>query len=257
MFANFLVDSVLNQYLLMLGEFHMDGFGGHVNTALCYSLFILTTFIMQITFLNMLIAIMGDTFDKVIDQRPTFSLKNKLMILAGMETLIRSKEDFDVSKVFLFVIQPAGAGEDGGGVDSESETWRGKVYYTHNLIKTRSAALSDEIQQIAREQKARVTALTSLIADQQGRMQKQLDDKVDRLLATTDLMLQRRGAAAQRSGGDGQDGQAEGVQGQIEGMQGKIDKMQTEMRDKFAQQEKWQAEMTQNMKTIMSKLNKD
>ena len=254
MFANFFVDSALNQYLLMLGEFHMDGFGGHVNTALCYLLFILTTFIMQITFLNMLIAIMGDTFDKVIDQRPTFSLKNKLMILAGMETLIRSKEDFDVSRVFLFVIQPAGAGDDGGGVDSESETWRGKVYYTHNLIKTRSAALSDEIQQIAREQKARVTALTSLITDQQGKMQRQLDDKVDRLLATTDLMLQRRGAGSQGSSGDGE---AEGVQGQIEGMQGKIDKMQTEMSDKFAQQQKWQAEMTQNMKTIMAKLNKD
>ena len=103
-FENFFVDATLNQYLLMLGEFQMDGFEPHVNTALCYSLFILTTFLMQITFLNMLIVIMGDTFDKVIDQRPTFSLKNKLMILAGMENLIRSKEEFDVSKVFLFVI---------------------------------------------------------------------------------------------------------------------------------------------------------
>ena len=60
-----------------------------------------------------------------------------------------------------------------------------------------------------------------------------------------------------QSQGSSGDGEAEGVQGQIEGMQGKIDKMQTEMSDKFAQQQKWQAEMTQNMKSIMAKLNKD
>jgi len=60
------IDSTLNQYMLMLGEFNMDGFENHANHAICYSVFILSTFITQITFLNMLIAIMGDTFDRVI-----------------------------------------------------------------------------------------------------------------------------------------------------------------------------------------------
>ena len=92
-FHNFLVDSVLNQYLLMLGEFNMDGFETHPNTALCYILFVFTTFITQITFLNMLIAIMGDTFDKVIDQRPTYSLKNKLMLMADMQSIISKEKD--------------------------------------------------------------------------------------------------------------------------------------------------------------------
>ena len=72
----------------MLGEFNMDGFEMHPNTAECYILFAFTTFITQITFLNMLIAIMGDTFDKVIDQRPTYSLKNKLMLMADMQSII-------------------------------------------------------------------------------------------------------------------------------------------------------------------------
>ena len=89
-FHQFLVDSIINQYLLMLGEFHMDGFKNHSNAVLCYIFFISTTFISQITFLNMLIAIMGDTFDRVIDQRPTYSLKNKLMLMAAMKSMIRS-----------------------------------------------------------------------------------------------------------------------------------------------------------------------
>ena len=74
-FDNFMLDSVLNQYLLMLGEFNLDGFLSHVNPGLCYGLFFFSTIMLQITFLNMLIAIMGDTFDKVIEQRPTYSLK--------------------------------------------------------------------------------------------------------------------------------------------------------------------------------------
>ena len=94
---------------------------------------------MQITFLNMLIAIMGDTFDRVIEQRPTFSLKNKLMILAGMERIIRFKgERQDDSLVFLYVIQPVVSVENISGVDGDSESWRGKVFYTHSLIKDRA-----------------------------------------------------------------------------------------------------------------------
>lgn len=118
----------------------MGGFESHTNTALCFFLFFLTTFIMQITFLNMLIAIMGDTFDRVIEQRPTFSLKNKLMILAGFENIIRTDNAFDDTKVFLYVVQPVQSGEGDGvvDVDSTSEDWRGKVYYTHNLIKAKT-----------------------------------------------------------------------------------------------------------------------
>ena len=61
-----ILDSTLNQYMLMLGEFVLDGFANHGFLAICYLIFILSTFITQITFLNMLIAIMGDTFDRVI-----------------------------------------------------------------------------------------------------------------------------------------------------------------------------------------------
>ena len=103
-FGNVLVDAVLSQYMLMLGDFSVDGYESHVNTALCFFLFFCTTFFLQITFLNMLIAIMGDTFDRVIEQRPTFSLKNKLMILAGMENIIRTEKAFDDTKIFLYVV---------------------------------------------------------------------------------------------------------------------------------------------------------
>ena len=116
-FGNSLIDSTLNQFNLMIGEYNTDGFKDHVSPQLCYALFIITVVISQITFLNMLIAIMSDTFEKVIEQRPTFSLKNKLMILADMECVINAKEEDDDSKVFLYVIMPQKNEED-EGIDS-------------------------------------------------------------------------------------------------------------------------------------------
>ena len=101
----------------MIGEYNIDGYEKHVSPMLCYALFIITVLISQITFLNMLIAIMSDTFEKVIEQRPTFSLKNKLMILADMESVIHTKEDLDDSKVFLYIIMPL-RNEDEEGIDS-------------------------------------------------------------------------------------------------------------------------------------------
>ena len=71
----FFIDSILNEYLILLGEFHMDAFEDHPNALLCYTFFLGATFLLQIVSLNMLIAIMGDTYDRVMDQRPTHSLR--------------------------------------------------------------------------------------------------------------------------------------------------------------------------------------
>lgn len=75
----------------------------------------------------MLIAIMGDTFDRVIDQRPTYSLKNKLMLMAAMKSMIRSRRSDETEKVFIYVIQPANKNED--QMNEDEAGWRGKLWY--------------------------------------------------------------------------------------------------------------------------------
>ena len=66
-FGNLLVDSTLNYLNLMIGEYSTGGYVKHNSPALCYALFLITVIISQITFLNMLIAIMAETFEKVIE----------------------------------------------------------------------------------------------------------------------------------------------------------------------------------------------
>ena len=50
---------------MALGNDNTDGFQFGGLDTLVWILFILSTFIAQVTFLNMLIAVMSDTFDKV------------------------------------------------------------------------------------------------------------------------------------------------------------------------------------------------
>ena len=147
----------------MLGEFNMDGFSMHPDTAELYILFVFTTFITQVTFLNMLIAIMGDTFDKVIDNRPTYSLKNKLMLMADMQSIIAQETDATTadSNVFLYVIQPSSQNEE-EVVDEEGQ-WRGKVYYIQNLIKSKFDRSNELIQLIAENLRTKVDKSINLV----------------------------------------------------------------------------------------------
>ena len=75
---NWLLNLLFNQYLLALGEFGMDNFGVHPQAVLVYCFFFAATFISQLTMLNMLIAIMADSFDKVFENRAINGIKMKI-----------------------------------------------------------------------------------------------------------------------------------------------------------------------------------
>ena len=79
---------------------------------------ICATFFTQITMLNMLIAIMGDTFEKITEQRPLYATRNKLKLLADYAANIRTDPSpDDLAKKFLFVVEPE---EEEEGFD---ESW--------------------------------------------------------------------------------------------------------------------------------------
>ena len=67
-FGWWFIDTMISQYMLALGEFADPGdrFEGKQH-GLCYTFFILSTFLTCVTALNMIIAIMSATFDQVSD----------------------------------------------------------------------------------------------------------------------------------------------------------------------------------------------
>ena len=62
LYYNSVLNSVINMYLLMLGEFYVEGFTLGPNDEFAWIFFILATFIVLVVFMNLLIAIMGETF---------------------------------------------------------------------------------------------------------------------------------------------------------------------------------------------------
>ena len=76
--GNLFTNMMMNQYLVTLGDFHIKHYMQNEETLISWVLFILATGFTQITMLNMLIAIMGDTFDKVSESKQVFTTRTKL-----------------------------------------------------------------------------------------------------------------------------------------------------------------------------------
>ena len=67
--------------MLTLGEFSLDNFVDHPQTGVIYIFFIVATFISSVTMLNMLIAIMGDSFGRVMENKQLNSVRMKLTLM--------------------------------------------------------------------------------------------------------------------------------------------------------------------------------
>lgn len=135
-----IVDSTLNQYLLMLGDFNMDGFRYHANLAICYLIFLFSTFITQITFLNMLIAIMGDTFGRVMEKKEIKGIQTKLDLMSDLAGIIgNTKAANEGDGDYLFIVEPDD--EEGG----DGEDWEGAVNKMNRFNEKRNEDLKELI----------------------------------------------------------------------------------------------------------------
>ena len=115
------INMLLNQYLLALGEFSYDNFANEPQSYMCYMFFVFATFITQIAMLNMLIAIMGDTYERVIENRVVNATKTKLDLMSDLAfTLDQKSAELD-QDCFMFIVQP----DDDDG--DEGDDWEGTV----------------------------------------------------------------------------------------------------------------------------------
>ena len=136
-------------------------------------LFVGSTFITQITFLNMLIAIMGDTFDRVSENKEQSGLKERIKILADY-VIVVSRESQAEGTVhrFIFAISPTTVSTD------ESSSWEGTVT---TLKKT----INDSTSVIKQAMSKRISALSIEVTSAAARITG-LDDKISELHGSQD-----------------------------------------------------------------------
>ena len=93
-FNNGFVNAIINTYLLGLGEFSIDDFKENTNERTIWLIFLFSTFIIMIVFLNMIIAIMGNSYDKVSRDWERSALIEKTSMYADFMILINEEEIF-------------------------------------------------------------------------------------------------------------------------------------------------------------------
>jgi hypothetical protein len=81
-FGNDVTDSLINQYMVGLGEFSYDSYETNPSRDFLWVYFILATFLTQIVFFNMLITVMGTTYSEVIEFKDRHNLIAHTNILA-------------------------------------------------------------------------------------------------------------------------------------------------------------------------------
>lgn len=130
-FGNFwLLNAFYNQYMLALGEFTIDAFDDEPQVYLCYAMFLGATFFTQITFLNMLIALMGDTYGKVMEAKETYQLLTQRSIMGDYAALIDDEVDPDDFKPFMFIIQQKLEGDN-----DPNGAWEGNLTVIKKAIE--------------------------------------------------------------------------------------------------------------------------
>jgi hypothetical protein len=76
------IDTIINQYMLGLGEFNMDPFAESPYGLLMWIMFLLATFIIMLLFLNLVIAIMGSTYGDISENWDRSSLITRTQMYA-------------------------------------------------------------------------------------------------------------------------------------------------------------------------------
>ena len=147
--------------MFSLGDFDRSTFADNPQALILYVFFIVATFITQLTMLNMLIAIMGDTFGRVFEQKEINATKTKLELMSDLSTVMSSTEINDPHKVYLFVVGPSASDEVDG------DEMQGAI----NSAKNETMRYIDELrEQMDKQNAALVEQLDSQVSriDRQG-----------------------------------------------------------------------------------------
>ena len=163
-------------YKMGLGDFNTDGFET-VDEEILWIIFVINTLIILVVLLNLVIAIMGDTFDRVQETQDKSMLREIAQMIRENEFLFSRKKVFKRSK-YIIVIEPEKAEGEGKG------SWEGKLNQLKTFIEESSEAhighlkkLEDGIENIAS------TALDEKL--------RPIEDKINNKLSQSDQRLEK------------------------------------------------------------------
>ena len=165
----------------------MDNFEGD-NQILIFTLFILATFLTQVTVLNMLIAIMGNTFDSVKESEAKSEAEMKIQILSDYISNIKSVDSTN-KKNFIVLVTLDEEDDESGGWDGSVNMIKASIKKTKEEIlgdvKQMNNSMMDLIQKQVNQEKKASATLIKRIKEIESKSQKtqemvqKLEEKFD------------------------------------------------------------------------------
>ena len=172
-FDSFFLDALYGQWLLGLGEFEMLGMTDDAEDsffsvkALLWVFFILATLISQVIMFNTLIAILGDTFSRIMEKRVHIAIKTRTEMYADY---IYQVKLFGFNKFtnykYLYVIRPMD--------EEESQEWEGAV----SIIRRRIDNLKDYILSDSHKNQNLVKGMSINIETKIKEVEQKMGDKI-------------------------------------------------------------------------------
>ena len=138
---------LISELLIMAGDFHYQDYNQSAEgffAIILWAWFILALVFTQVVFLNTLIAIITDTFERVWEKKNQIVVSSQADLLCDWLSL-RGMINVDMNEQFLFVVQPTYQDE------SANENWEGKLAKIKKVITLRFNELRHEQREFRRE----------------------------------------------------------------------------------------------------------
>lgn len=148
-------DTIIYMYRASLGDFDTNDYNAIEGRYQLWAAFLLCTLVLQVILLNMLIALMGDTFGRVFEKKHIYTITNQTTHIndfLGLVTLTKTYKDHR----FAYIVTPLeGDANDGSSVDaiqarleSDKEELNGRL----NEIERLSIAHFNDLRALVKSQ---------------------------------------------------------------------------------------------------------
>jgi HAMP domain-containing protein len=108
------LDAIISMYLLALGEFAIDGYNEGYNKTHAWGMFLLATIVIMLLFMNFVIAIMSEPFERVKDNAVQYRYSHKLDLIVDNIELFDKKKFGTLNKKYILVVKPEEEEIEGG-----------------------------------------------------------------------------------------------------------------------------------------------
>jgi len=145
------VDALISAYFMGLGEFAYDGYSYGPNKYSAWSMFLMATFLTCVVFMNMLIAIRGETFGAVTEKAEQNGLKEQINLINDHIWLLDLKKTFKNQKYLIIVRKTRSAEESEEQVSTIIQNLENSLSHKYDRLHQIMMRRLDGVDNLTRE----------------------------------------------------------------------------------------------------------